>query len=50
MKISLSEASETDYWLEIIDELNWIDKIVLCDLRKETKELLAIFTSIAHKL
>ena len=50
IKISLGEASETDYWLEIIEELNWIDKIILCDLRKEAKELLAIFTSIAHKL
>ena len=50
IKISLGEASETDYWLEIIEEFNWVDKIILSDLRKEAKELLAIFTSIAHKL
>ena len=24
IKISLAEASETDYWLEIIEELNWL--------------------------
>lgn len=49
IKISLGEASETDYWLEIIEELNWEVKN-LNDLRKEAKELLAIFTSIANKL
>lgn len=50
IKISLGEASETDYWLEIIEELKWINNINLKDLRKEAKELLAIFTSIANKL
>lgn len=49
IKISLGEASETDYWLEIIEELSW-SNINLKDLRKEAKELLAIFTSIANKL
>jgi len=50
MKISLSEASETDYWLEIIEELNWIKKENIIDIRKEAKELLALFTSIVSKL
>ena len=50
IKISLAEASETDYWLEIIDELNLTDKNILNKLKKEAKELLAIFTSIANKL
>jgi four helix bundle protein len=50
IKISLAEASETDYWLEIIEALNWSDKNILTQLRKEAKELLAIFTSIAYKL
>lgn len=49
IKISLSEASETDYWLEIIEELNWGHNN-LTELRKEAKELIAIFTSIANKL
>lgn len=50
IKISLGEASETDYWLEIIEELNWIDNLEIKDLRKEAKELLALFTSISNKL
>lgn len=50
IKISLAEASETDYWLEIIEELNWLKLPTLINLRTEAKELLAIFTSIAHKL
>ncbi|MEO1031424.1 MAG: four helix bundle protein [Bacteroidota bacterium] len=50
IKISLAEASETDYWLEIIEELNWLELPKLKNLRTEAKELLAIFTSIANKL
>lgn len=50
IKISLGEASETDYWLEIIEEINWKNNNNIEDLRKEAKELLAIFTSIASKL
>ena len=50
IKISLAEASETDYWLEIIEELNWIKKENIIEIRKEAKELLAIFTSIANQL
>jgi four helix bundle protein len=50
IKISLAEASETDYWLEIIEELNWLKLPKLAELRAEAKELLAIFTSISNKL
>jgi four helix bundle protein len=50
IKISLAEASETDYWLEIIEELNWLELPKLKAIRIEAKELLAIFTSIANKL
>ena len=49
-KISLAEASERDYWLEIIEELSWTKKENIIEMRKESKELLAIFTSIANKL
>ncbi len=48
IKISESEASETVYWLKIIENLNWIDNE--SDIMKEANELLAIFTSIANKL
>ncbi|MBJ6366518.1 four helix bundle protein [Snuella sedimenti] len=50
IKISLGEASEADYWLEIIEKMNWINNNKINELRKEAKELLAIFTSIASKL
>ena len=50
IKICVSEASETDYWLEIIEEINWNNNSKIKDIRKEAKELLAIFTSIASKL
>lgn len=50
IKICLSEASETDYWLEIVQEMVWNDTIKLKALRKESKELLALFTTIANKL
>lgn len=49
IKISLGEASETDYWLEIIEELNWKADDIKA-LRKEAKEFIAIFTAIANKL
>lgn len=50
IKICESEASETLYWLEILEMLNWTEIEKLNKLIKETKELLAIFTSIASKL
>ncbi len=50
IKISESESSETEYWLEIINDLNWIENDTLNPIMKETKELLALFTSISNKL
>ena len=47
-KISIceSEASETQYWLEIIRELKWIFPDNLEPEYQEYSELVAIFTSI----
>ena len=50
IKISESEANETLYWLEIIEELEWIDVIEIRTIIKETSELLAILTSISNKM
>lgn len=50
IKISESEASETVYWLEIINDINWIKNDMLEPIMKEAKELLALFTSISNKL
>jgi len=50
-KISIceSEASETQYWLEVIVKLKWLAwEKVKCDY-EECGELLAIFTSIGKK-
>ena len=44
------EASETEYWLEVIDESHILDENAseqLIPLIKESKELLALFTSIS---
>lgn len=50
IKISESEASETEYWLELISDLEWVKNQELLTIMKEAKELLAIFTSISNKL
>lgn len=50
IKICESEASETAYWLEIIEALKWADSSKLENPIKEGNELLAIFTSISNKL
>lgn len=50
IKISEAEASETVYWLEIIDEINWTETEKIQPIIKEANELLAIFTSIGKKL
>ena len=50
IKISESEASETKYWLEIIEDMEWINKDKLELIKTECSELVAIFTSITAKL
>ena len=49
LKICESESSETQYWLEVIVEAEWLPwKKVKADY-EECSELLAIFTSIGSK-
>jgi len=50
-KIALceSEASETQYWMEIVIELEWMSRQDIEADYKECGELLAIFTSIRKK-
>jgi four helix bundle protein len=50
INISESEASETVYWLEIIDELVWLKPEIVKSVLAEANEILAIFTSISNKL
>ena len=46
IKISESEASETQYWLEVIVEAKWLSWEKVKPEYDECSELLAIFTSI----
>jgi four helix bundle protein len=49
IKICQSETSETQYWLEIIGDLQWLSWERLKPEYEECGELLAIFTSIGKK-
>jgi len=49
IKICESEASETQYWLEVIVEASWLAWERIKPLYEECSELLAIFTSIGNK-
>ena len=49
IKICESEASETQYWLELIGDLDWLPKEEIEPVFKECNELLALFTSIGKK-
>ncbi len=46
MSIALKEASETEYWLELLYETDFIDKDIFEQLYADNCELLKILTSI----
>jgi len=46
IKICESEASETQYWLEVIVEAEWLNREKIKPQYEECNELLALFTSI----
>ncbi|MGD9022536.1 MAG: four helix bundle protein [Deltaproteobacteria bacterium] len=50
IRICASEASETEYWLEVIGESKMLPWKQINEYHKECGELLAMFTSIAAKL
>jgi four helix bundle protein len=45
LSIVLEESDETLYWLEIIQEMNWLPSETLSPLIAEANELTAIFVS-----
>ncbi|HNX44393.1 MAG TPA: four helix bundle protein [Bacteroidales bacterium] len=51
-KISWYEslAGETEYWLEIIEAMNWIESCDLQSVRLELAEMLKIFTLIRKNI
>jgi len=50
IRICESEASETQYWLEVIVDANWLTRAAVAAEYEECSELLAIFTSIGSRL
>jgi len=49
IRICESEASETQYWIEVIREMKWLSWEELKSEYEECSELLAIFTSVGSK-
>lgn len=47
---ALQELEETTYWLELLEEIEVFEKAKIAPLQAETKELTAIFVSIAKKV
>jgi len=50
MSISLKEANETEYWLSILRDSNYIDEILILKLKSECKELIAMLVSTIKTL
>ena len=46
MNIALKEAAETEYWLELLYETGYIDKIQFYSIYKDCQELIKILVSI----
>jgi four helix bundle protein len=49
IKICEAEASETCYWLDIIDAVEWLAKHQLTEISDESNQLLGLFASIGTK-
>ena len=49
MYISYKEASETDYWLDLLHETEYISDSKFEELKVDNKELLKILSSITKK-
>ena len=49
IKICESEASETQYWLELVSDMEWLPGDKIEPVFDECNELLALFTSIGKK-
>lgn len=50
IRISEGEASESIYWLEIIQDMEWLSSSTLEPVIKENSELIALFSSIVRSL
>lgn len=45
MNIALKEANETEYWLSILKDTNYIDENLFVSLQSDCKELIAMLVS-----
>ena len=48
LQIALKESDETEYWLELLFETEYINQEVFDSLMKDNKELTALLTSIIN--
>ena len=46
LSIALKEANETDYWIELLRQSDYLDKIAFDSLKTDITELLKLLTSI----
>ena len=46
MSIALKEANETDYWIDLLYDTNFITKNMYNDIKKDIKELIKLLVSI----
>ncbi len=50
LNIALKEADETDYWLDLLHETDYLDDNQYASLKKDCAELIKLLTSIIKKL
>ena len=49
INIALKEASESEYWLELLHETNYLFEEEFSSLQKELSEIIRILMAISHK-
>jgi four helix bundle protein len=50
MSISLKEANETDYWLNLLKDGGWIDEKLFMSLSKDVNEIISMLVSTVKTL
>lgn len=48
--IVVEETDETQFWLELIEEANLLDKSIYFEIKNESDELIKIFTATKNKM
>jgi len=46
LSIALKEANETDYWLDLLHDTNYINNKMFNDIKKDIQELISLLVSI----